>query len=277
MTIAQALKAALAHMEQAGVPDATHDARSMLANVLSVEPVQTLLMGSRELTDEQSAAFFRFVERRASREPLQYILGAAYFMGNAFLVKPGVLIPRADTEALCQAAIALTKPGDHVLDLCCGSGCLGISLKLACPQAVVYAGDLSSDAVEMTAENASRLNAVVDIRQGDLFAPFFGLAFDLIISNPPYIPANELPALQAEVRQEPALALDGGEDGLLFYRRILTDALPRLKPGGYLLLELGDRQAGAVSALVSPPYLPPRVEKDLSGLPRVLITRKAPS
>ena len=137
----------------------------------------------------------------------------------------------------------------------------------------MYAGDIAPEALDLSQENAARLGAAVDVRQGDLFVPFDGLCFDLILSNPPYIPTGELHSLQAEVRREPALALDGGPDGLAFYRRILAQAPRYLALGGSLLLELGDQQAEAVAALVPAGFESPRIHKDLGGLPRVLETR----
>ena len=275
MTVREALQTANRQLEKARVPQARLDARLLLSAVLQKSALDLVSAPETSLSGGEQARFFALAARRAAREPLQYILGQAFFMGHEFLVRPGVLIPRQDTETLCERAIALTLPGDRVLDLCCGSGCLAISLKLACPEAEVWAGDLSDDAITLSKDNAVHLNTQVNFRQGDLLTPFSGLSFHLILSNPPYIPSFELPNLQQEVHREPALALDGGTDGLHFYRRIFREAASYLAPGGYLLMELGDRQAEEVSRLCPAGFELPVIRQDLSGLPRVLETRRA--
>jgi release factor glutamine methyltransferase len=275
LTVREALQTANRQLEKARVPQARLDARLLLSTVLQKSALDLVSAPETSLSGGEQARFFALTARRAAREPLQYILGQAFFMGHEFLVRPGVLIPRQDTETLCERAIALTLPGDRVLDLCCGSGCLAISLKLACPEAEVWAGDLSDDAITLSKDNGVHLNTQVNFRQGDLLTPFSGLTFHLILSNPPYIPSFELPNLQQEVHREPALALDGGTDGLHFYRRIFREAASYLAPGGYLLMELGDRQAEEVSRLCPAGFEPPVIRQDLSGLPRVLETRRA--
>ncbi|MGI6725638.1 MAG: peptide chain release factor N(5)-glutamine methyltransferase [Christensenellales bacterium] len=272
MRAGEALRRAAQRLAQAGVPDARHDARALLGEVMNLAPLEVLAAQDRPLDEAGQARFFDLVARRAAREPLQYLLGRAYFMGHAFAVAPGVLIPRQDSEALAQRALALAGKGARILDLCCGSGCLGISLKLARPDAEVHAGDIAPEAIRLTRDNALRLGADIRLRQGDLFAPFEGLKFDVIVCNPPYVPTDELPHLQAEVRYEPALALDGGPDGLAFYRRLLSCVACFLNPGGRLLLEAGDGQADALRALVPRGFAPPRVHPDLACLPRVLET-----
>lgn len=273
MTIRQALDTAARQLTAAGVDSPLLDARLLLADLLDTPYLQLLTAQDTPLAEDVLARFFALVSRRAMREPLQYILGHAHFMGHEFEVCQGVLIPRQDTEALCERALAQVQPGSRVLDLCCGSGCLAISVKLAQPKALVFACDISTAAIALTRRNAQRLGAEIDIRQGDLFAPFSGLRFDVILSNPPYIPARDMDSLQEEVKQEPALALEAGPDGLDFYRRIIAKSTEYLLPGGHLLLELGDHQAEAVSALVPAGFSEPRIHPDLSGLPRVLETR----
>lgn len=273
MTIRQALDIAARKLSAAGVDSPLLDARLLLADLLDTPYLQLLTAQDTPLAADVLARFFALVFRRAMREPLQYILGHAHFMGRAFLTAPDVLIPRQDTEALCERALAHVRPGSRVLDLCCGSGCLAISVKLAQPEGLVFAGDISEAAISLTWRNAQRLGAEINIRRGDLFAPFLGLRFDVILSNPPYIPARDMDTLQEEVKKEPALALEAGPDGLDFYRRIIAKSTEYLLPGGHLLLELGDHQAEAVSALVPPMFSRPIIHNDLSGLPRVLETR----
>lgn len=273
MTLAQALAAAYEVLAAAQVPDFQLDAQWLLAEVLQVQRLALTLMRDTALSEAQHDVFQALIARRASREPLQYILGTAEFMGHRLKTRPGVLIPRNDTETLAQMAISRVKPGDRVLDLCCGSGNLAIAVKMACPGAQVWASDLSAAAVSLTRENAGRLGAEITVAQGDLFHPLRGRRFDLILSNPPYIPADELPRLQAELGFEPAQALDGGADGLSFYRRIISEAPHFLSPGGFLMVEMGDNQAGALMALLGPQFYPWRIRQDLAGLPRAAETR----
>lgn len=190
-------------------------------------------------------------------------------------MRPGVLIPRPETEMIAEEAIRLLGARDKtagapaVLDLCCGSGCLGISVKRAFPEAEVTLTDLSPIAVETAGENAARLRADCEILRGDLFAPVSGRRFDLILSNPPYIPADECGTLQAEVLREPRMALDGGTDGLDFYRRIAAEAGSHLRRPGFLLLEIGYGEAEAVEALLLAGGAERvHTDRDFSGIPR---------
>ena len=214
------------------------------------------------------ARFFDLLPARARAAAIS--VGPGLLYGACLLVAPGVLIPGRTARRWRSGPLSCRK-GARVRPVR-GSGCLGISLKLARPDAEVFAGDIAPEAIRLARDNAQRLGADISLRQGDLFAPFEGLRFDIIVCNPPYIPTGELPHLQAEVRHEPALALDGGPDGLAVYRRVLNRAARFLNPGGRLLLETGDGQAGALRALVPRDFAPPRVHPDLSGLPRVLET-----
>ncbi|MDI9520845.1 MAG: peptide chain release factor N(5)-glutamine methyltransferase [Bacillota bacterium] len=259
-------------LHDAKVPDARHDALALMAAVLHKKPLEVLADPEMVASEEQAAKYLAFVNRRALREPLQYILGSAFFMGFEFQVGPGVLIPRQDSETLCERAVKAAKTGGRALDLCCGSGCLGISLKLLRPDLEVALSDISDKALEVTEKNARRLGADVRLLQGDLFCPHQGQKYDLILSNPPYIAREEMESLDPEVRLEPELALLAGVDGLDFYRRILKGAGDHLNPGGILLLEIGSDQAEAVSALVKDGFSRPRIHFDLAGLPRVLET-----
>lgn len=270
MTIRALLRQAAEALERSGVPDAPVDAALLLGHVLTLSRLQVLMVGERLLTSEELTAFEALLSRRLARKPLQYILGSAAFMGHDFLVRPGVLIPRSDTEALAEQAIARLLPGQEALDLCTGSGAIAISLKLACPEAAVTASDLSPAALDLARDNARHLGAEIALVQGDLFAPLVGRRFHLIACNPPYIPSAELAGLQAEVLAEPALALDGGPDGLALYRRIIAEAPRHLHPGGWLLLEMGDGQQQALEALIRLDFTSAQVYTDAGGLPRVL-------
>lgn len=271
-TIRETLHTAAARLKAAGVPDAANDAALLLSHVTGEAQLNLRADAGRQLTAETLAAFERLLCRREAREPLQYITGEAYFMGLCFKTAPGVLIPRFDTETLCQQALERMRGEERVLDLCTGSGALAVAIARHFPRSRVFAGDISPTACDLARENAARCGASVSVRQGDLFAPFAGERFDLIVSNPPYIPAGELAGLQAEVRREPALALDGGADGLDFYRRIIREAPEYLNPGGWLLLEIGSDQARAVTSFMRR-FAAVSVYSDLNGLDRVVAGR----
>ena len=250
MTIREALRLAEARLEQAGVPDADVDAAYLLASVLKEDTLAMRINGHRELAAPQQAAFDALCDRRAAREPLQYILGETEFMGLTFHVEPGVLIPRADTEILVEKALAWMKPGARVLDIGTGSGAIAVSLAKLGRQAQVTAVDVSDRALEIARQNAERNGAVVEFVKSDCFSALKGRKYDMIVSNPPYISEDEMRGLMPEVAREPELALFGGADGLDFYRRISREAPEYLNEGGCLLFEIGWLQKDAVSALV---------------------------
>jgi len=273
-TIRETLRRAARQLEAAGVPDAAADAALLLSHVTGEAPLSLRADAGRPLSAETLAAFDALLARRAAREPLQYITGEAPFMGLMLRAEPGVLIPRFDTETLCEQALARLQTGQRALDVCTGSGALTIALASQAPGARVSAGDISETALALARKNAARCGVSVDFRLGDLFAPFQGETFHLILSNPPYIPTPELAGLQPEVRFEPALALDGGPDGLAFYRRIIRQAPASLEEGGWLLLEIGSSQAEAVRKMMAAQYEEIAVYTDLNGLDRAVAGRK---
>ena len=273
-TIREALRGAADRFRAAGVPDAANDAALLLSHVTGEPQLNLRADAGRELSADVTAAFEALVDRRAAREPLQYITGEAWFMGLRLRCAPGVLIPRFDTETLCQEALRRMRGRERVLDLCTGSGALACAIGHAFPAARVFAGDISEAALSLARENAARCGVQAEFRLGDLFAPFAGELFDLIVSNPPYIPAKALSALQAEVRREPSLALDGGADGLDFYRRIAAEAPDHLPRGGWLLMEIGSGQAEDVTALLRPDFRDIEVYRDLNGLDRTVAGRR---
>ncbi|MBQ9197778.1 MAG: peptide chain release factor N(5)-glutamine methyltransferase [Clostridia bacterium] len=272
-TIRETLRAAADRLTAAGVPDAPTDAALLLAYVTGEHPLNLRADPERALPPSVCGEYDALIRRRAEREPLQYITGEAWFMGLRLQTSPGVLIPRFDTETLCQAALERMQGGERVLDLCTGSGALAVAIAHQFPQSRVCAGDISPAAIALARENAARCGAAVELRQGDLFAPFAGIRFDIIVSNPPYIPSSALPGLQGEVLREPALALDGGEDGLRFYRRIIREAPAHLAPDGWLLLEIGSDQAAAVTGLMAADYRDIQTYSDLNGLSRAVAGR----
>lgn len=205
------------------------------------------------------------VSRRKSGEPLQYILGKWEFMGLPFYTRPCALIPRQDTETLCEEALSIG--GKTLLDLCCGTGCIGVSLAKLGGFEVTF-GDISPDCLGLARENAALNGVAGSFVLTDMFGNISG-SYDMICVNPPYIPTSELASLQAEVKREPRLALDGGADGLDFYRRISRDYAAHLSPGGTLLVEVGAGQAEDVAEMF------PKAEiiKDICGIKRVVAVR----
>jgi protein-(glutamine-N5) methyltransferase, release factor-specific len=205
------------------------------------------------------------VARRLKGEPLQYILGEWEFMGLPFFVGPGALIPRQDTETLCEAALGWlkTRPGARVLDLCCGTGCIGVSLSKLGGARVSFA-DVSSEAMALAKRNAQHNGVDGEFYESDLLDSVPGV-YDLIACNPPYLTAAEMENCQKELTFEPALALFGGEDGLDFYRRLAAAWADHVAPGGLLLLEIGHTQGAAVRGL----FPGARILKDICGLDRV--------
>lgn len=274
MTIREALRLAAARLEQAGVPDAEVDAAYLLASVLKEDTLAMRINGHRALTEEQEKAFDALCDRRAAREPLQYILGETEFMGLTFHVEPGVLIPRADTEILVEKALECMKPGARVLDIGTGSGAIAVSLAKLGRQAQVTAVDVSDRALEIARRNAKRNGAAVEFVKSDCFSALKGRKYDMIVSNPPYISENEMQGLMPEVAREPELALFGGADGLDFYRRISREAPEYLNEGGCLLFEIGWLQKDAVSALVKAHIGEPFALRDYGQNWRVVGARK---
>ena len=252
MTPRELLRALTAELTAAGVPDADVDAALLLSHVTHQPPLNLRLDSWSQVSPADESAFRALCEKRKTRTPLQYLTGMQSFLGRDFHVDERVLIPRPETELLAERAIdALRIVACPVaLDLCCGSGCLAVTLALGVPAAQVHAADLSEDALAVTRMNADRHSAKVTLHQGDLFGALpEGLHFDVIVSNPPYIPADDCRALQEEVLREPMMALDGGADGYDFYRRIAAESPRWLKRGGTLLMEVGFDQAANVMAL----------------------------
>ena len=269
------LKATASAFRNAGIPDPEVDAALLLSHVTGQPPLSLRLDMTTVLPDDVLTRFDALVSRRLTRQPLQYLLHTQPFLGRDFYVDERVLIPRPETELLAERAIAALREHPHpvALDLCCGSGALAVSMALEVPGAQIHAADLSPDALAVTAKNAELLGASVTLHQGDLFAAVPEIAFDVIVNNPPYIPTMDCLTLQEEVRREPLMALDGGADGLNFYRRIASDAPKFLRPGGILLLEVGFDQAEAVMALLAD-FADVQAHEDYQHIPRMIEARK---
>ncbi len=274
MTIADILHHATEQLHQAEVPDPALDAAMLLSAVLDMPMLEMKLRSMEMLTKEQEQRFSSLLLLRAKREPLQYVLKTQCFYGLDLTVDERVLIPRQETETLCEMAIRFLSSHDDgkALDLCTGSGAIAITIASQCPHIEVFATDVSEDALSVARLNAKQNDTIITFVQGDLFAGVEGQRFDVIVSNPPYIPSKECETLQQEVRFEPILALDGGDDGLDFYRRIAVEAKDHLLPKGRLYLEVGDHQAMAVCELLTKTnaYKEIGFEKDLYGLARIV-------
>ena len=245
-------------LQASGCPDPDFDAVELTRLVTGQDP----RLSETPLTEEQAARLARLAALRFERRPLQYIEGKWGFLDFEVQVGEGVLIPRQDSEAICLKAIDLLKgqAAPAVLDLCAGSGCLGLAVKSRCPAARVTAVEKSAEALPWLQKNAAEAlpgfdaaHPALNVQQGDVFQWNKGQAegqFDLILANPPYLTAEEMRTLQPEVEFEPAMALDGGEDGLDFYRHIAKAYRPLTKPGGWLVMEFGWQQWEPVKALL---------------------------
>lgn len=282
-SIGGALSWAVGVLETAGVADAEREAQWLLAERLGCSVGRLRAQREAPVAPEDWVLFVGWVERRAKREPIQYILGTQEFLGLEFRVTPEVLIPRLDTEVLVEAAVAHLRsmvgpsggaePFLRVADIGTGSGAIAIGVAHLLPATRVVAVDLSGAALAVAQSNAERLGLAdrVEFRQGDLLAPLAGERFAAILSNPPYIPVADLDGLEPEVREfEPHLALTPGSDGLEFYRRLAQGAPGLLEPGGLLGVEVGIGQAEAVAGLFRAAGLAVSVHLDTAGIQRVV-------
>ena len=277
MTYREAITFGEQSLEEAGIAEARNDAWLLLARVCQIDRTYYYVHMAEDMPQKQQESYELFIRKRAERVPLQYITGEQEFMGLQFLVNQNVLIPRQDTETLVEQALKLAEPGMHILDMCTGSGCILISVLSRTEGAVGVGCDISGSALLVAKENA-RLNRVSAVfRESDLFENVTE-QFDMIVSNPPYIRSEEIAGLMPEVAQyEPIGALDGKEDGLYFYRKIIQDSREHLKFGGYLLFEIGYDQAEAVSDMLNTAgYTEIQVIQDLTGKDRVVIGKWNP-
>jgi release factor glutamine methyltransferase len=252
------------------------DAEFLLTHVTGYNKAWFLAHLDDEMPLDQADLYGKLIRRRLAGEPIQYIAGETEFYGLPFRVTPAVLIPRPETEHLVEEVLQRAAHFTHprILDIGTGSGCIAIAFAHHLPNAAITTIDLSPDALEIARQNAAIIQVAGRIRflQGDLLAPLAGETFDIIVSNPPYVPSPDRDTLSVEVRDhEPALALFAGEDGLDIYRRLVPAALAALAPNGYLLLEIGYGQSGAVTEiLASAGFQSIETIPDLQGIPRVL-------
>lgn len=263
-------------LADAGIEEAALDARLLLEHICGTDRNTLLVHGDRTVSPEEEKQYLDAVERRSRRIPLQQITGQQEFMGLPFWVNSNVLIPRQDTEVLVEEVLKHTHDGMRILDMCTGSGCILISILHYSNDCEGLGVDISSLALEVAEENAERLlsgRTGVSARflQSDLFEAVDG-KYDILVSNPPYIRSAVVDTLMPEVKDyEPRIALDGEEDGLVFYRRILSDCKKNLKKGGMLFFEIGYDQAEAVKGMMEQAgFLEVTVKKDFGGLDRVV-------
>lgn len=261
-------------LAEAGMEEAELEARLLLEHVCVTNRNDLLVHGDRQVLPEQEARYLSLIEKRAQRIPLQYITGVQDFMGLEFEVNRHVLIPRQDTEILVEEVLRELRDGMNILDMCTGSGCILISLMRYSNDCTGLGVDISEKALSVAEENARKLLAPdkqVRFLKSDLFGEVNGV-YDLIVSNPPYIPSGVIGSLMPEVREhEPLGALDGREDGLCFYHRITEECRKYLKPGGMLFYEIGYDQGAAVSEiLLREGFREVQIIKDYAGLDRVV-------
>jgi len=286
-TIAETLKLATERLRGAGVPNDLLDAQTLLAEALGRDRTYLIVNFNQELSGDILEKYEGLIRRRAAGEPLQYITGRQEFFGLDFEVTPEVLIPRPETELIIEETIRLAQdfaagPGSPqqplIVDVGTGSGCIAVTLARELGSARVLATDLSPAALRVARRNATRhgLAERIAFVAADLLDAFADEPFaDFIISNPPYVTEREVATLQREVRDwEPLTAFTDFADGLSFYRRLLTAAPTRLKPGGFLICEMGYSQAEQITSLVDERlWHEPRILEDLQGIPRTLVLR----
>ncbi len=279
MTVLEVIQRSTEFLAGKGVDSPRLQVELLLADVLQLPRLKLYLNFERVLTDPELTRLRSMVKRRGNREPLQHILGSTCFCGLDFAVSPAVLIPRPETEVLALRArqyLEQLRGPARVLDVGTGSGCLAVTLAVQCREASIHAVDISEAALDMARRNAAQhgVSERAQFYQSDLFSALpRGLKFDLIVSNPPYIPCSVVETLQPEVRDhDPRLALDGGPDGLLFYRRLAESAPPFMAARGSLMAELGDDQDQAVSAIFREQgWKMAELAPDLAGKLRIII------
>jgi release factor glutamine methyltransferase len=275
-TLIEVLNAGTAYLERHGIEEARLNMQHLLAHLLSCRRLDLYLRYSEVMQEADLVCLRDLIKQRGEGRPLQHLLGTVEFMGHELVSDHRALIPRPETEFLVDDLIrsyaspqsGLSQPR-RILDMACGSGCIGLSLAKAWPEAEVVLADVSEEALDLTRLNAVRLELDrVKVLRSDLFEKIQG-SFDLIVSNLPYIPSREIPALSREVRCDPLLALDGGADGLDLVRRFLVEAKPHLASAARIALEVGHDQGPKTAVLITEHgYLQPEVRADLAGVPR---------
>ena len=275
MKIKDAMQTAINKCKVNNIDEASNKVRRIMSFVTGIEKSYLLVHNMDELNTENEKSFFKYIEELVNGRPIQYILGNQEFMGINFMVNENVLIPQPDTEILVEETIKIAQKFSNpkILDLCTGSGAISISLSKFVPNAKLYASDISIKALEVAKKNSK--SHKIKFIQSNLFENINDI-FDIIVTNPPYIKTDEISLLSKEVQNEPTLALDGGQDGLVFYRKIIKQANNYLKHNGYLCTEIGEDQKEEVLELIKQEanYVNIKTYKDLSGNDRVITCKK---
>ena len=274
MKIREALNKGSNILKESDIEYFKEDALELLSVILNTDKINIILNGEELLDSDKEEEYFNWIKRRSEKEPLKYIIGYADFFGLVLKVKNGVLIPRVDTETLVEEVISIEREKKNILDMCCGSGAIGIALAKNIKDVTVTLADISESAEEVTKENICRLEVDnAKFIHSNLFENIDSNKFDVIVSNPPYIRTDVIDTLMEDVKDyEPHLALDGGKDGLYFYNKITKEAITHLSEGGYLCYEIGYDQGNEVRELMeNQGFKNVRVIKDLAGNDRVAI------
>ena len=277
MTIKQAITKGMIMLKSNNVESPKLKARLLLQYVLDKPRQYIIVYDNKEIDKQQQWQYFVNIEKLTKGVPLQHITHRQEFMKMDFFVDENVLIPRPDTEILVEEVIKIAQKynSPRILDLCTGSGAIAISLKKFIPNADIIAVDISEKALEITKRNAEKLEAKINFVKSDLFDKLDNKKFDIIVSNPPYIRKDEIKKLSEEVQKEPKIALNGGEDGLDFYRIITEQAINYLKTGSFLCFEIGYNQKNDVIKIIEDEqnYKNTYCKKDLYGNDRIIITQ----
>lgn len=277
MTIKQAITKGMIMLKSNNVESPKLKARLLLQYVLDKPRQYIIVYDNKEIDKQQQWQYFVNIEKLTKGIPLQHITHRQEFMKMDFFVDENVLIPRPDTEILVEEVIKIAQKynSPRILDLCTGSGAIAISLKKFVPNADITAVDISEKALEIAQKNAKKLKTKINFLKSDLFDKLDNKKFDIIVSNPPYIRKDEIKKLSEEVQKEPKIALDGGEDGLDFYRIITEQAINYLKTGSFLCFEIGYNQKNDVIKIIEDEqnYKNTYCKKDLYGNDRIIITQ----
>lgn len=258
-------------LKENDIVDAEVDAWELMEYVFDIDRSEYYMNPMVQAKPQQEESYRYLIRKRVEHTPLQYLTGYAYFMGLKLKVNEHVLVPRFDTEVLVEQVLKLMKGNEKILDMCTGSGCILLSLLNECKQVAGTGADISESALEVAKENGAKLGITAEFIHSDLFS-HISEKYDIIVSNPPYIATEVIQGLDEEVQlHEPSLALDGKEDGLYFYRKIVAESWEYLNPGGFLCFEIGFDQGDAVSLMMQDAgYENVEVVKDLCGLDRVV-------
>ncbi|MCM8536397.1 MAG: peptide chain release factor N(5)-glutamine methyltransferase [Lentisphaeraceae bacterium] len=277
-TIKDIIQLSAEYLEKAGIESSRVDVEWLIADALKLRRMDLYLQFDRPLDEEQLAPIRARIGRRAKHEPVQYIIGNDEFYGLEFEVGTGVLVPRPETEILVDRALSLLKQGNSMLDLCTGSGCIAVAMKKTREDLDVFATDLSSEALSYAQKNVQNNEVDVKVLQGDLFESVLGMTFDGICTNPPYVAETEVPEMGKDVvKHEPHLALFSGNDGLDIIRKISSQGKQFLKPGGFLITEMGPAQGlSAVDIFKSDGWSNPEVIQDYSKRDRFVLAFNQP-